>query len=114
MSLNYAFGFSLFLLVLVALNVYFFYTLNSVGRKTSNINVPSIKLDLAPNVFKDIYDYLNYLPTQYKNKNPKFASLQRNLIHSFNSTNVVPKNVWRDTEAVSQNHVVFLFLLTLP
>lgn len=102
MSLNYAFGFSLFLLILVALNIYFFYTLNSVGKRSHSFNVPSIKLDLAPSVFKDIYDYLNYLPSQYKNKNPKYGTVQRNLIRSFNSTKVVnTKSVWHETGIVS-------------
>lgn len=100
--MNYAFGFSLFLLILVALNIYFFYTLNTVGKKPPSFSVPSIKLDLAPSVFKDIYDYLNYLPSQYKNKNPKYGIVQRNLIRSFNSTSVVnTKSVWHNADTVS-------------
>ncbi|XP_041975470.1 glycosaminoglycan xylosylkinase homolog [Aricia agestis] len=99
MSLNYAFGFSLFLLVLVGLNIYFFYTLNGVGKNNSNFHVPRIKLDLTPNVFEDIYDYLNYLPSQYKVKNSKFVPYQKNLLRSFNSTkNVNTTSVWRETE----------------
>ncbi|XP_049869134.1 glycosaminoglycan xylosylkinase homolog [Pectinophora gossypiella] len=108
MSLNYAFGFSLFLLILVGLNIYFFYTLNTVGRRPSNFNVPSIKLDYAPSVFKDIYEYLNYLPIQYKNKNQKFTSIQKNLISSFNSSqNVNTKNIWRDTEMWASDESLF-------
>lgn len=86
MSMNYAFGFSLFLLILVGLNIYFFYTLNTVGKKGPIFNVPSIKLNLSPSVYKDIYEYLNYLPSHYKQRNPKFISMQRSLIQTFNST----------------------------
>ncbi|XP_026758825.1 glycosaminoglycan xylosylkinase homolog [Galleria mellonella] len=99
MSLNYAFGFSLFLLILVALNIYFFYSLNTTGKRGSMYNVPGIKLDLAPSVFKDIYDHLNYLPSQYKIKNPKFIPIQKNLVKSFNSSGLNnTKNVWQNTE----------------
>lgn len=102
MSLNYAFGFSLFLLILVGLNIYFFYTLNTVGRKGLSFNVPSIKLDQSPGVFRDIYEYLNYLPSSYKQKNSKFTPLQKTLIQSFNSTNVQnSKNVLLDADKVS-------------
>ncbi|XP_046963572.1 glycosaminoglycan xylosylkinase homolog isoform X1 [Vanessa cardui] len=99
MSMNYAFGFSLFLLVLVALNIFFFYTLNTVGLKSHTFNVPSINIDLTPSVFKEIYDYLNYLPNQYKSINSKFALKQKNLISSFNTTkNVKTESIWSMTE----------------
>lgn len=102
MSMNYAFGFSLFLLILVVLNIYFFYTLNTVERKGPSFNVPGIKLDLAPSIFKEIYEHLNYLPSQYKNKNVKFIPVQKTLIQSFNSSGAInSKNVWKDTENVS-------------
>ncbi|KAL4716969.1 hypothetical protein ACJJTC_012780 [Scirpophaga incertulas] len=66
MSMNYAFGFSLFLLILVGLNVYFFYTMNTV----------------------DIYNHLNYLPSSYRHKISKFSLIQKNLLQSFNISNV--------------------------
>ncbi|XP_068626707.1 glycosaminoglycan xylosylkinase homolog isoform X4 [Battus philenor] len=98
MSLNYAFGFSLFLLLLVGLNIYFFYTLNATGKKPSPHILPNIKFDLAPSVFKDIYTYLNYLPDQYKTKNSKFIENQRDLLNLFNSTSIVNINdVWHET-----------------
>lgn len=101
MSMNYAFGFSLFLLVLVGLNIYFFYTLNTLERKSPRFNVPNIKLDLTLSVFKEIYDYLNYLPSQFKNKNPKFALTQKNLLNSFNiSKNVNSEGIWTEMEKV--------------
>lgn len=102
MSLNYAFGFSLFLLLLVALNIYFFYTLNSVS-KTTTFRVPNSHLDLSPNVFREIYEYLNYLPSQYKVRNPKYVPVQRSLLQSFNSSSSTsdPKNLWLDAENVS-------------
>ena len=102
MSMNYAFGFSLFLLVLVGLNIFFFYTLNTPGRKSPKFNVPNIKLDLTSSVFKEIYDYLNYLPSQYKNKNPKFGLTQKRILNSFNiSKNENPQGIWDQTEKVS-------------
>ncbi|KAL0901347.1 hypothetical protein ABMA27_006626 [Loxostege sticticalis] len=108
MSLNYAFGFSLFLLILVGLNIYFFYTLNTVGRKGLSFNVPSIKLDQSPSVFRDIYEYLNYLPSSYKQKNSKFTPLQKTLIQSFNSTNVQnSKNVLLDADKWASEESLF-------
>lgn len=102
MTLNYAFGFSLFLFVFVGLNIYFFYTLNTVGGRPASINVPDVKPDFGPSVFKDIYHYLNYLPNQYKNKNPKFVPVQKDLLRSFNfsSNNINTKDIWLDTEKV--------------
>ncbi|XP_052747379.1 glycosaminoglycan xylosylkinase homolog isoform X2 [Bicyclus anynana] len=108
MSMNYAFGFSLFLLVLVALNIYFFYTLNTVGARSPKFNVPSMKLDLTSSVFKDIYDYLNYLPSNYKIKNPKFLPIQNNLLASFNSShNINNQDVWSETENWSSEESLF-------
>lgn len=102
MSLNYAFGFSFFLLILVGLNIYFFYTLNTVGSRSAVINVPGVKAELAPSVFKDIYHYLNYLPNQYKNKHSRFATVQKDLLRSFNFSNskIDTKNFWLDTAKV--------------
>ncbi|XP_047506670.1 glycosaminoglycan xylosylkinase homolog isoform X1 [Pieris napi] len=88
MSLNYAFSFSVFLLVLVVLNIYFFYTLNTINKKSPKFNVPKLRVDLTTNVFQDIYEYLNYLPNQYKNKNSKFMPIQKKLINSFNTSRV--------------------------
>lgn len=117
MSMNYAFGFSLFLLILVGLNIYFFYTLNTVGRKGPAFNVPSIKLDLSSSVFRDIYEYLNYLPSQYKHKNPKFATVQKTLIQSFNSTSInnsLYKNVLSDADNVSCEFSLLPSRLEIP
>ncbi|XP_013134917.1 PREDICTED: glycosaminoglycan xylosylkinase [Papilio polytes] len=86
MSLNYAFAFSLFLLLLVGLNLYFFYALNTTGKRPSPYMVPNVKLDLGPSVFKDIFTYFNYLPNQYKTRNPKFIEKQKYLISLFNSS----------------------------
>ncbi|CAH2102305.1 unnamed protein product [Euphydryas editha] len=99
MSMNYAFGFSLFLLILVALNIYFFYTLNTVGLKSHKFNVPTINVDLTSTVFKEIYDYLNYLPSQYKTINSKFGSHQNILLNSFNvSKNIKIDTIWSETQ----------------
>lgn len=102
MTLNYAFGFSFFLFIFVGLNIYFFYTLNTVGRTPANINVPDVIPDFGPNVFKDIYHYLTYLPNQYKNKNPEFATVQLDLLRSYNSSNnnINIKDIWLDTQKV--------------
>lgn len=100
MTLNYAFGFSFFLFIFVGLNIYFFYTLNNVGRRPASINVPDVIPEFGPSVFKDIYHYLNYLPNQYKNKNPKFATVQKDLLRSFNTSNINAKDIWLDTEKV--------------
>lgn len=101
MSLNYAFGFSVILLLLVAVNIYFFYTFTAVTKPLS-IPVPS-KLDLTPDtVFKEIYDHLNFLPSQYKNKNPKYLPVQQRLLQSFESPMVTDtKSLWQDAENVS-------------
>ncbi|XP_060808734.1 glycosaminoglycan xylosylkinase homolog [Amyelois transitella] len=95
MSMNYAFGFSIILLILVVLNIYFFYTLNTVGKKGSSYKVPS-EVDLTTNIYREINDYLNYLPSQYKNRNPKYTPIQRSLVQSFNSTKLnIIKDVWQ-------------------
>jgi hypothetical protein len=102
MSMNYAFGFSLFLLLLVGLNIYFFYTLNTVERQGHGLNVPNIKLDLSTDAFKDIYQYLTYLPSVYKQKNPRYTPIQRSLLQSFNTTNFQDaKNALHNTVNVS-------------
>lgn len=95
------FRFLLFLLLLIALNIYFFYTLIPISIKPTNFNVPSIKLDLSPSVFKDIYDYLNYLPTQYKNRNQKFQAVQKSLMNSFSPAVAEIPDVWPDQSLVS-------------
>ncbi|XP_034835925.1 glycosaminoglycan xylosylkinase homolog isoform X1 [Maniola hyperantus] len=109
MSMNYAFGFSLFLLVLVGLNIYFFYTLNTVGTRSPKFNVPSIKLEFTSSVFKDIYDYLNYLPSKYKSKNPKFLPIHNSLLISFNSShhNINTQDVWSETESWNSEESLF-------
>ncbi|XP_045448910.1 glycosaminoglycan xylosylkinase homolog [Melitaea cinxia] len=99
MSINYAFGFSLFLLVLVALNIFFFYALNSGGLKSHNFNLPIISVDLTTTIFKEIYDHLNYLPNQYKTVNSKFAPHQNILLNSFNISKIVnTETIWNETE----------------
>lgn len=101
MSINYAFGFSLFLLVLVALNIFFFYALNSGGLKSHNFNLPIISVDLTTTIFKEIYDHLNYLPNQYKTVNSKFAPHQNILLNSFNISKIVnTETIWNETENV--------------
>lgn len=97
--MNYVFGFSLFLLLLVALNIYFFYTLIPIGKKSVNFNVPSIKLDQSPSVFKDIHVYLNYLPSQYKSRNSKFFPIQKTLLTSFSPSNNIQVD-WPDANQV--------------
>ncbi|XP_053615417.1 glycosaminoglycan xylosylkinase homolog isoform X2 [Plodia interpunctella] len=93
MSMNYAFGFSLILLILVALNIYFFYTLNTVGKRGP---VYLYEPDLKPNVYREIYEYLNYLPDQYKSRNIKFIPIQKQLIQTFNSSSPHnTKDVWQ-------------------
>lgn len=112
MSLNYAFGFSFFLLVLVGINIYFFYTLNTVGKRPAGINVPGVKLNFAPSISKDIYHHLNYLPNQYKNKNPRYAPVQKDLLRAFNSTNnkINTKDVWLDTVRVRNFKIKLLYM----
>lgn len=123
MSLKFAFGISLFLLLLVALNVYFFYTLvnpskhqtvhnyinknfNSNVKQNAINNEPTFKLD----VFEEILDYLQFLSYQYRTKNPKFSVIQRQLISSFNaplnSTNNY-KNVWHNIEMWAHTNSLF-------
>lgn len=111
MTLNYAFGFSFFLFLFVGLNVYFFYTLNTVGRRPANINAPDVIPDFGPNVFKDIYHYLNYLPNQYKNKNPEFAPVQIDLLRFFNasSSNINGKDIWSDAQKVKKTNLSITF-----
>lgn len=115
MSLNYAFGFSLFLLVLVGLNIYFFYTLNTAGKQSPNFMIPSLKLDLTSNVFKDIYNYLNYLPSQYKVKNSKFLPVQKILLGSFNlseNVNTASTSVWSETEKVKIKYTYMVVVIS--
>ncbi|KAI8438718.1 hypothetical protein MSG28_011131 [Choristoneura fumiferana] len=107
MSMNYVFGFFLFLLLLIALNIYFFYTLMPISKKPINFNVPSIKLDLSPSVFKDIYDYLNYLPSQYKSRNQKFQAVQKTLISSFSPAIVQLPDVWPDQSLVASGSSLY-------
>ncbi|XP_048489232.1 glycosaminoglycan xylosylkinase homolog isoform X2 [Plutella xylostella] len=97
MSLNYAFTFSLFLIILVVLNLYFFYTLNGVNKKPTYFNLPKLRSHPLPDVFTEIFEYLNYLPSKYKSRNNKFNLIRSNLISSFNSS-VSKNNVWDITD----------------
>lgn len=107
MSLNFAFGFSLMLILLVVLNIYFFYSLNNVEKRPKHYNLPNVKSDPLPSIFKEIFDHLNYLPTKYKSKNSKFLSIQRNLINSFNSShNFNLQSVWDYTDKVNIKSIV--------
>ncbi|KOB67371.1 Glycosaminoglycan xylosylkinase [Operophtera brumata] len=106
MTLNYAFGFSVILLLLVAVNVYFFYTFTGLSKPHS-FPVPS-KLELAPDIFKDIFDQLNYLPSHYKVKNPKYLPVQRRLLQSFqvpSDTNT--RSLWQDAQKWSNEETLF-------
>lgn len=102
MPLNYAFGFSMFLFILVGINIYFFYTLNILGSKSNKPSIINAKLGYSRNVFDDIYEYLNYLPSQYKIRNVKCNILQKNLFNLFNvSKNLPITTIWSETENVS-------------
>ena len=99
--MNCIFGFSLFLLLLVALNIYFFYILNT-EHKPAAFKLPIVKSDpIPPNVFREINEYLNRLPSQYHTKNSKFLPIQRDLINSFNSSGASLDSVWHNIETVS-------------
>lgn len=98
--MNCIFGFSLFLLLLVALNIYFFYIL-STEHKPAAFKLPIVKSDPIPPVIREINDYLNRLPSQYHNRNSKFLPIQRDLISSFNSSAASLDSVWQSVENVS-------------
>lgn len=100
MTLNYAFGFSVILLLLVAVNIYFFYTFTALSKPHS-FPVPS-KFDIVPDIFKEIYDQLYYLPSHYKVKNPKYLPVQQSLLQSFKAPLVTDtKSLWQDAQKVS-------------
>lgn len=110
MSLNYAFSFSVFLLALVVLNIYFFYTLNTIDRKSPKFNVPNLRINITASVFRDIFEYLNYLPNQYKSRNSKFSIVQKKLINSFNTTRLInPASIWLEAENVSIMYLLNIF-----
>lgn len=104
--MNCIFGFSLFLLLLVALNIYFFYTL-STDRKPASFNLPLVKSEPIPRIVRlinDFSEHLNHLPSQYYIKNSKFLLVQRNLISSFNSSGQNTDNVWNSIDKVSSEN----------
>lgn len=100
MSMNCIFGFSLFLLLLVVLNIYFFYNL-SIEHRPATFKLPIVKSEPIPPIIKEINEYLNRLPSQYHTKNSKFTPVQRNLISSFNSSGATLDSVWQNVENVS-------------
>lgn len=106
MFVSYPFGCSVILLLLVAVNIYFFYTFTALAKPQSI--VPS-KLELAPdNIFKEIYDHLYYLPSHYKAKNPNYLPVQQSLLQSFKSPIVTDtKSLWQDAENVSNTYSIF-------
>ncbi|XP_026738927.1 glycosaminoglycan xylosylkinase homolog [Trichoplusia ni] len=109
MSMNCIFGFSLFLLLLVALNIYFFYTL-STDRKPASFNLPLVKSEPIPRIVRlinDFSEHLNHLPSQYYVKNPKFLVIQRNLISSFNSSGQNTDNVWNSIDKWADEEFLF-------
>lgn len=95
MSMNCIFAFSLFLLLLVALNIYFFYILSTEHKPTSFI-VPIIKSDPIPPVIREINNHLNNLPSRYHHKNSKCVVVQKNLIVSFNNSGIKTDNIWQN------------------
>lgn len=103
MSLNYAFGFSVILLLLVAVNIYFFYSFTAISKPHS-LPFPG-KLDIKQDtIFKEIYDHFNYLPSHYKAKNPKYLPVQRSLLQSFELPIVTnTKSLWQDAVNVSRD-----------
>ncbi|XP_022822324.1 glycosaminoglycan xylosylkinase homolog isoform X3 [Spodoptera litura] len=106
MSMNCIFGFSLFLLLLVVLNIYFFYNL-SVEHRPATFKLPMVKSEPIPPVIKEINEYLNRLPSQYHTKNFKFISVQRNLISSFNSSGASLDSVWQNVENWADEESLF-------
>ncbi|XP_047026326.1 glycosaminoglycan xylosylkinase homolog isoform X1 [Helicoverpa zea] len=106
MSMNCIFGFSLFLLLLVALNIYFFYIL-STEHKPATFKLPIVKSDPIPPVIREINDFLNRLPSQYHNKNSKFLPVQKSLISSFNSSGTNSKSVWQTVENWADEESLF-------
>lgn len=98
--MNCIFTFSLFLLLLVALNIYFFYIL-STEHKPASFNLPLIKSDRKPSIIREINDHLNQLPSQFYYKNSKFIAIQNNLIGLFNTSGTNIENVWHTIENVS-------------
>lgn len=110
MSMNCIFGFSLFLLLLVALNIYFFYIL-STEHKPATFKLPIVKSDPIPPVFKEINEYLNRLPSQYHTKNSKFLPIQKDLISSFNSSGATLDSVWHNIENVSMGKLTVASLV---
>ncbi|XP_075974691.1 glycosaminoglycan xylosylkinase homolog [Anticarsia gemmatalis] len=106
MSMNCIFAFSLFLLLLVALNIYFFYIL-STEHKPSSFNLPIIKSDPTPPVIREINEHLNRLPRQYRYKNSKFTSVQKNLLSGFNSSATNLESVWQNIESWADEESLF-------
>lgn len=100
MSMNCIFGFSLFLLMLVALNIYLFYILSN-EHKPATYKLPIVKSDPIPPIIREINEYLNRLPSQYHKKNSKFLPIQRDLISSFNSSEASLDRVWYNIKNVS-------------
>lgn len=98
--MNCIFAFSLFLLLLVALNIYFFYILSTEHKPTSYNLVP-MRSDPTPPIIREINEHLNHLPSQYYHRNSKFVPIQRNVISLFNSSGTNVENVWHNIEKVS-------------
>lgn len=112
MSMNCIFAFSLFLLLLVALNIYFFYILSTEHRPAS-FKLPIVKSDPTHPVVREINEHLNHLSSQFHNKNSKFQPIQKKIISSFNSTGANIENVWHYVENVSIKYNVFLASLVV-
>ncbi|CAH0695364.1 unnamed protein product [Spodoptera exigua] len=106
MSMNCIFGFSLFLLLLVVLNIYFFYNL-SIEHRPATFKLPIVKSEPIPPIIKEINEYLNRLPSQYHTKNSKFITIQRNLINSFNTSGTSLDSVWQNVENWADEESLF-------
>ncbi|KAG6450520.1 hypothetical protein O3G_MSEX006601 [Manduca sexta] len=106
MSVKYIIGFSIFLIVLVACNIYFYYNLTSVNKHVI-LSAPR-KVEATSSVHKDIIDHVYNLPNEYKVKNPNFTPLQRNLVQSFNASVINNlKSVWNYVDEWADDESLF-------
>lgn len=105
MSINYAFGISLFLFLLVLINLYFFYSITDT-RPSLRFNLPHLRNEAVPKVFREIYEHLNYLPQRYKLRDAKFLAQQKQIINYFNSSLHSVNNIWDVVESVSNSLIL--------
>lgn len=110
--MKYIFNYFIFLIILLTVNIYFFYYLTAVP-KPININLYK-KVDDVPSLFLDIEDHLKKLNSLYKVKNSKYIPIQTNLIQAFNFTPITnPGLLWQTVENVSFLHHLYCYCVLI-